>query len=191
MKRLISYLSIPFTAFLASCSRPAERPASLSVNSESVSIYSFKMKDLNGNEVDFQQFKGKKLLIVNTASHCGYTPQYEELEKLSTEFKDIVTVVGFPCNDFAGQEPGSASEIDSFCKKNYGVSFQLFEKIHVKGKYQSPVYKWLTDKSQNGWNDQQPTWNFCKYLISENGELLAFFPSRVSPMDERILSKLK
>lgn len=191
VKRFFHFLSIPFAALLASCSRPAERPASISPLSTVVSIYSFRMKDLSGKEVDFSQFKGKMLLIVNTASHCGYTPQYAELEKLHEQYKDKLAVLGFPSNDFAGQEPGTAAEIQSFCSENYDVKFLLFDKIHVKGNSQAPLYKWLSDKTQNGWNDQQPTWNFCKYLVSAEGELLGFYPSRVKPMDESILSKIK
>lgn len=191
MKRFLQLIALPYTALIASCSRPAERPASASPREDAISFYSFKMKDLEGKEVDFSQYKGKKLLLVNTASKCGYTPQYEDLEKLHKEYGAQITILGFPCNDFAGQEPGSAAEIKSFCTKNYGVTFTLFEKIHVKGKEKVPLYVWLTDKSQNGWNEQQPTWNFCKYIIDENGNLIAYYPSSVKPFDERILSKIK
>lgn len=128
---------------------------------------------------------------MNTASKCGFTHQYAELEKLHKEYNDKLVILGFPCNDFARQEPGDAQQIQDFCTKNYSVTFQLFDKIHVKGNQQAPLYKWLSDKAQNGWNKQEPTWNFCKYLVNEKGELIAFFPSRVSPMDEMILSKLK
>ncbi|MFN8145438.1 MAG: glutathione peroxidase [Bacteroidia bacterium] len=191
MKKFLKYISIPFAAWIGSCSRPAERPATAHPSPDAVSIYSFKMKDLSGNEIDFKQYQGKNLLLVNTASHCGYTHQYKELQKLSEEYKDKVVVLGFPSNDFAGQEPGSREEIREFCTKNYSVTFQLFDKIHVKGKSKASLYSWLSDKSQNGWNDQEPTWNFCKYLVGPTGELIGFYPSRVSPMDESILSKLK
>jgi len=131
------------------------------------------------------------MLIVNTASHCGFTGQYEDLQKLHELHGDKIAVLGFPSNDFGRQEPGNAQEIRSFCTKNYGVSFTMFEKVVVKGKDKAPLYQWLSDKSKNGWNDQEPAWNFSKYLIDENGNLLAFYPSSVNPLDEKILSHLK
>ncbi|MFS8617601.1 MAG: glutathione peroxidase [Solitalea sp.] len=154
-------------------------------------FHSFKMKTLEGKEIDFSQFRGKKVLIVNTASECGFTPQYEGLEQLyQTYGKQGLVVLGFPANNFGGQEPGSNQEIAAFCQKNYGVSFPMFEKSSVKGDDKNPVYQWLTSKSANGWNEQEPTWNFCKYLIDEKGKLIAFFPSKVEPMSEEITSKL-
>ena len=153
-------------------------------------IYSFSVKTLEGHTIDFSQYKGKKLLIVNTASHCGFTPQYEDLEKLHKQYGDKVTVLGFPCNDFGAQEPGSNEEIGAFCKKNYGVSFQMFDKVHVKGNDKAPLYAWLTDIKQNGWNDKEPSWNFCKYLINEKGELVNFFGSSVGPMSEELLEAI-
>lgn len=156
-----------------------------------MSIYSIKMKDIDGKSVDFSKYKGKKLLIVNTASECGYTPQLSDLQKLHEQYGEKVTVIGIPCNQFGGQEPGSSDEIKSFCSKNYGVTFQMFEKADVKGNNTCDLYKWLTDKSLNGWNEQSPTWNFCKYLVDESGNLLSFFPPSVKPMDDKILSHLK
>jgi len=191
VKKFIRYITIPFAALLGSCSRPAERPSTAQPASDAVSFYSFKMNDLSGKEVDFKQFRGKKILIVNTASKCGFTHQYAELEKLNKEYADKILVLGFPSNDFGGQEPGDAKQIQDFCTQNYSVTFLLFDKVHVKGNQQVPLFKWLSDKTQNGWNKQEPTWNFCKYILNEKGELIAFFPSRVSPMDEMILSKLK
>ncbi|MFC4874244.1 glutathione peroxidase [Negadavirga shengliensis] len=152
------------------------------------SFYDFKMKDIEGNEVDFTQFKGQKVLIVNVASKCGYTPQYEDLQKLNEKHGDKVTILGFPANNFGGQEPGSNEDIKRFCSENYGVTFPMFEKISVKGVDKHPLYRWLSDKNLNGWNNTEPSWNFCKYLVDEEGNLVKFFPSSVNPMDEEILS---
>ncbi len=149
-------------------------------------IYDFNVKALDGQEIDFSKFRGKLLLIVNTASKCGYTPQYVDLEKLHEQYGDRVTVLGFPANNFLWQEPGSSQEIATFCERNYGVKFQLFEKISVKGKDTHPLYKWLEAKS-----GKSPSWNFCKYVISSEGEVLGFFPSRVNPMDESILKLIR
>lgn len=149
------------------------------------SIYDFKMKSLEGEEIDFSQFKGKNLLIVNTASKCGYTPQYADLEKLYETHGDQVTILGFPANNFLWQEPGSNEEIAAFCERNYGVKFQMFEKISVKGSDKHPLYKWLEAKS-----GKAPSWNFCKYLINEKGEVVGFYPSKVNPLDKEILSKI-
>jgi glutathione peroxidase len=152
------------------------------------SFYDFKMKDIDGNEVDFSRFKGQKVLIVNVASKCGYTPQYEDLQKLNEKHGDKVTILGFPANNFGGQEPGSNEDIKQFCSENYGVTFPMFEKISVKGVDKHPLYRWLSDKNLNGWNNTEPSWNFCKYLVDEGGKLVKFFPSSVNPMDEEILS---
>jgi glutathione peroxidase len=165
------------------------RPTNLASEQESA-FYSFKINSLDGELIDFSRYKGKKVLVVNTASKCGYTPQYEDLQKLHSKYGDKVAVLGFPCNQFGGQEPGNKDEIGEFCKKNYGVTFQLFEKVNVKGKEQHPLYQWLTDKSQNGWNDKAPSWNFCKYLINEKGELVDFFGSGVKPMDAKIVEAI-
>lgn len=153
----------------------------------SASIYDFKIEAIDGTTIDFSQYKGKKLLIVNTASKCGYTPQYEDLQKLHELYGDKLTILGFPSNNFMGQEPGTNVEIAKFCKVNYGVTFQLFSKIEVKGKDQHPLYAWLSDKDKNGWNDKAPTWNFCKYLINEEGKLVNFYKSGVKPMDQKII----
>lgn len=154
-------------------------------------FYTFKMKAIDGTEIDFNQFKGKKVLLVNTASKCGYTPQYKELEELHEKMGDRLVILGFPANNFGGQEPGSNSEIASFCEKNYGVTFQLFEKISVKGNDQHPLYQFLSTKSLNGWNDESPSWNFCKYLVDETGQLIKFYKSGVNPMSEEILSAVQ
>jgi glutathione peroxidase len=143
------------------------------------SFYSLKAIANNGEEISFEKFKGKKVLIVNLASRCGYTPQYKELESLYQK-KDIV-ILGFPANNFGAQEPGSDKEIAEFCKVNFGVTFPLFKKDDVKGNSKQPVYKWLTDQNKNGWNDIEPRWNFYKYLVDEKGNLSKVFSSSVSP----------
>ncbi len=150
------------------------------------SIYDFKIKSLEGKEVDFEQYKGKYLLIVNTASKCGYTPQLGELEKLHEQYGEKVKVLGFPANNFLWQEPGSSEEIATFCERNYGVKFQMFEKVSVKGRDKAPIYKWLAAKS-----GETPSWNFCKYLVSPEGKVLGFFPSKVSPLDSKIVEAIK
>jgi glutathione peroxidase len=161
------------------------------MESNSKSFYDFKFNSLDGKEIDFNKYKGKKVLIVNTASECGFTPQYEELQHLHETQEDKVVILGFPANNFGGQEPASNGEIGAFCQKNFGVTFQLFEKSDVIGKNQNPVYHWLSHKEQNGWNDEKPSWNFCKYLISENGELLRFYSAAVSPLSDEVLKALE
>lgn len=154
-------------------------------------IYDFKIPSLEGGEIDFSKFKGKKILIVNTASKCGYTKQYEDLQKLYQAYKSKLVVVGFPANNFGGQEPGSNSEIKEFCQRNYGVSFPMAEKVSVKGSDIHPLFQWLTQKSQNGVMDADIRWNFTKFLIDENGRLIAVFPSNVKPDSEEIVKHLK
>lgn len=149
------------------------------------SIYEFKVKSLEGREIDFQQFKGKKLLIVNTASKCGKTPQYAGLEKLHEQFGDKVTVLGFPANNFLWQEPGTNEEIAAFCERNYGVKFQMFEKVSVKGGDQHPLYQWLEART-----GKKPDWNFAKYLVSEDGKTVTYLSSSVEPLSEELLQKI-
>ena len=155
-----------------------------------MSFYDFSMNAIDGTEISMESFKGKHVLLVNVASKCGYTPQYEDLQLLHEKHGDKVAILGFPANNFGGQEPGSNQQIESFCQKNYGVSFQMFEKISVVGSDQHPLYKWLSTKDENGWNDKAPSWNFCKYLIGPEGELINFFPSSVSPFDDQILNEV-
>ena len=157
----------------------------------SSNFYDLKAVTIDGQEISFEQFKGKKVLIVNVASKCGYTYQYEGLQKLHELYGKKVVVLGFPANDFLFQERGSNEEIAEFCESNYGVTFQMFEKITTKGKKQSPVYHWLSNKELNGWNDQKPSWNFCKYIIDEEGKLIGFFDSKVKPLSEEIVSLIK
>ena len=154
------------------------------------SIYDFNVESLDGGTIDFSKFKGKKILIVNTASKCGYTPQYEDLQKLYEAYKDKLVIVGFPANNFFSQEPGSNETISEFCKKNYGVSFPMAAKISVKGKNIAPIYKWLCDKEENGVMDAKISWNFNKFLLDENGKIIAHFKSAVKPMSEEIVSRL-
>ncbi|WP_242928488.1 glutathione peroxidase [Pontibacter vulgaris] len=150
-------------------------------------FYGFKMQSLDGKEIDFAKYKGKKVLLVNTASECGYTPQYADLQKLHETHGNDVVILGFPANNFGGQEPGSSEEIATFCQKNYGVNFQLFDKISVVGDDRAPLYAWLEENSPN---HEKPTWNFCKYLVDENGKVVAFYPSKVKPMGEEILAAI-
>ncbi|CCH01580.1 Peroxiredoxin [Fibrella aestuarina BUZ 2] len=147
------------------------------------SLYDFTVNSLTGQPVALSQYKGKKVVIINTASKCGYTPQYADWEAFYEAHKDKVVVLGFPANNFANQESGSNQEIASFCQKNYGVTFPMFEKVDVVGTNQAPLYKWLTTKSLNGWNEQAPGWNFCKYVVDETGKLTHFFASGVKPND--------
>ncbi|MBL7798572.1 MAG: glutathione peroxidase [Saprospiraceae bacterium] len=170
-------------------SKVASRPAEAGAASKSkTSFFDFTVNSLDGAPVRLEQFRGKKIIVLNVASKCGYTPQYADWEKFYSEHKDNTVVLGFPCNDFMGQEPGSAEEIAAFCESNYHISFPLFEKVHVKGDEKAPLYRWLTDPAQNGWNSQEPTWNFSKYLINEKGELTHFFASKVKPDSPEFLA---
>lgn len=154
-------------------------------------IYQFKVPGLkSGEEVDFAAFKGKKILVVNTASQCGLTPHYAGLQELHEEFKDKVTVVGMPSNDFGGQEPGTHDEIATFCETNFGVTFPMTEKVVTKGDDAHPVYQWLTDRSKNGVLDAEVEWNFHKFLIDEEGRLTHSFAATTAPASEEILDAL-
>lgn len=163
---------------------------SLSVSAQNNSdknIYQFSVEDINGNNFDFKDLKGKKIMVVNTASKCGYTPQYKDLQALYEEYKNQnFTIVGFPANNFGRQEPGSDAEIAQFCETNYGVSFPMMSKISVKGKDTHPLYDFLTTKDKNGFKDSEVKWNFQKYLIDENGKLVRVVPSATLPTDKSI-----
>ena len=181
---------IAVSLILLSCMAQPNSPQSTTVETTTLvsndsvkNVYAFKVTSLDGKTIDFAAFKGKKILIVNTASECGFTPQYKELQELYEKYKEKLVIVGFPANNFGGQEPGTDTEIKSFCQKNYGVTFPMFGKVDVVGEGQAPLYKWLTTKSLNGWNDKAPTWNFCKYVIDEQGKLTNFFASGVKPGD--------
>lgn len=146
------------------------------------SIYDLSITLNNGTQVPLSTYKGKKILLVNTASDCGYTPQYEDLQKLYSTYQDKLVIIGFPANDFKEQEKGSDEQIAAFCKLNFGVTFPLAKKSTVvRGAEQNPVFNWLSDPAKNGWNDQQPTWNFSKYLVDEKGILIKYFDPGVSP----------
>ncbi|WP_339879636.1 glutathione peroxidase [uncultured Algoriphagus sp.] len=189
MKNLIFLGCLLLLVSAYSISRTHDSKANpISSNSEKTkSFYEFSMKDLDGKEVDFNSFKGKKIMVVNVASKCGYTPQYEALQKLYSENSDKLVILGFPANNFGGQEPGTSEEIKSFCSENYGVTFPMFEKVSVKGFDKHPIYRWLTDAAMNGWNNEEPSWNFCKYMIDEKGELIKYFPFKVDPLDQEII----
>lgn len=148
----------------------------------SASLYDLSITLNNGTQLSLSSLKGKKILLVNTASDCGYTPQYEDLQKLYTDYQDKLVIIGFPANDFKEQEKGTDEDIAKFCKLNFGVTFPLAKKSSVvKGANQNPVFNWLSDPAKNGWNDQQPTWNFSKYLIDEKGILIKYFDPGISP----------
>jgi len=153
--------------------------------------YKFSINDLNGNPIDFSQFKGKKLFLVNVASECGFTPQYKELQQLHETYGDKVTVIGLPCNQFGNQEPGTPQQIEEFCSLNYGVTFLMSEKIDVKGENIHPLYKWLTDKELNGYKSSTVKWNFQKYLLDENGKMIDFYYSITKPMSDNITKNLQ
>lgn len=150
------------------------------------SIYDVKINDINGKPIDLAQFKGKKMLFVNVASKCGFTGQYQGLQALFDKYKDQLMVIGVPCNQFGGQEPGTSSEIQSFCEMNYGVNFLMTEKVAVKGEEQHPLYQWLTKKSLNGASNSTVKWNFQKYIVDENGRFVNYFYSMTKPMSSKI-----
>ncbi len=192
IKTVLSLLFIAVATLLYSCfdaTKVVTRPAEVAiVKNMPSSFFQFTVNSLDGKPVSLEQFRGKKIVVLNVASKCGYTPQYADWEKYYNENKENVVVLGFPSNDFLGQEPGSAEDIAEFCQKNYGVTFPMFEKVAVKGDDTAPLYRWLTDPAQNGWNNQAPSWNFCKYLINEKGELTHFFASKVKPDSPEFMS---
>lgn len=145
------------------------------------SLYDYKAKSIEGEEINFDIYKGKKVVIINVASKCGYTPQYADWQAFHEKQGEDVVVLGFPANNFMKQEPGDNVQIATFCEKNYGVTFQMFSKVDVTGPSAHPLFKWLSSKELNGWNDKAPTWNFCKYLINEEGAVTHFFASGVKP----------
>ena len=178
---ILTVATMGIIAFLAQHLSASNQP-----EPTTVSFYDFKVQSLSGEEIDFSRYKGRKVLVVNTASRCGYTPQYADLQKIHEIYGTKVDVLGFPANNFLWQEPGSDSQIASFCEKNYGVDFQMFGKISVKGRDQHPLYRWLEKKT-----GKKPSWNFCKYVIDEKGEPVGFFPPGVRPTDPQILKLLE
>ena len=155
-----------------------------------ISIYDFKVDGLDGGTIDFSQYKGKKIMIVNTASQCGNTPQYEALEQLYKKYQDKLVIIGFPANNFGGQEPGSNEEISEFCKKNYGVSFPMAAKVSVKGDDIAPIFKYLTGEAKKLGMDDPIKWNFTKFLVDEDGKLVTVFHHKTLPMSDEILKYL-
>ena len=158
--------------------------------SKSESIYNIKVNKLDGTSLDLKEFKGKKMLFVNVASKCGYTPQYVELQELYDQYSEKLEIFGVPCNQFGGQEPGSDEEIAQFCKKNYGVTFTMLEKVDVKGSSQHPLYSWLTTKEKNGVMDATVKWNFHKFLVDEEGALINMYNSRTNPVGAEMLEAI-
>jgi glutathione peroxidase len=192
MKKIFLIL-LSFVAFFNSCAqKKTDVSKAKSKELMGKTIYDYKVEALEeGKEINFADFKGKKILIVNTASECGFTPQYADLEKLSNEYKDKLVVIGFPANNFGGQEPGSNVEIGAFCQKNYGVTFPLAAKVSVKGDDTAPIFKYLTEKELNGVKNTTILWNFTKFLVDENGKLVDSFISTTKPTDEAITKYLK
>ncbi len=176
-------LGLAFTSPRPTPMHPTEATAA------SGTVYDYTVKTIDGKEVKLSKYKGKKILIVNTASKCGFTPQYKELEELSKKYGDKVTVLGFPSNSF-NQELASNEEVAAFCEKNYGVTFPLFSTVSVKGDDATPLYKFLADKGKNGAVNEAPNWNFCKYLVDEKGHVVAFYPSKVKPTDPELVSAI-
>jgi glutathione peroxidase len=161
---------------------------SVSAFSQTTGFYDFKVKTLEGDNFDFSSLKGKKVMIVNTASKCGFTPQYKDLEEVYEKYRDNFVIIGFPANNFASQEPGTAAEIRKFCTENYGVTFPMMEKISVKGNDMAPLYQWLTSKAKNGVMDSEVKWNFQKYLINENGKLVDVVYSKDKPTSDKVVA---
>ncbi|AYO57556.1 glutathione peroxidase [Chryseobacterium sp. 6424] len=185
MKKIFIFL-LAAAAFVQNCTNHKQE-ISQDKNTAMKSIHDFKVGSLDGNEIDFADFKGKKILIVNTASACGFTPQYADLEEISKKYSDKVAVVGFPANNFGNQESGTNEEIGAFCQKNYGVTFPMAAKVSVKGDDIAPVFKYLTDKDLNGVKNTTILWNFTKFLLDENGRLIDTFVSTTKPTDEAIV----
>ena len=189
MKKIFIFL-LSAAAFLQNCTQQ-KKEISQDKNVAMKSIYDYKVEGLDGKEINFADFKGKKILIVNTASECGFTPQYADLEQVSKDYKDKLVVIGFPANNFGGQEPGSNAEIGAFCQKNFGVSFPMAAKVSVKGDDTAPIFKYLTEKELNGVKNTTILWNFTKLLVDENGKLIDSFISTTKPTDDVITKYLK
>ena len=187
--RIFQYsLFLPLVAFVY-CSRATAYVHA--VEGSPASLHEFVVEDIFGDTFDMASLKGKKVMVVNTASKCGLTPQYEDLEKLYQEYKDKgLVIIGFPANNFMNQEPGTNDDIIEFCQSNYGVSFPMMSKISVKGSDKAPIYQWLTSKELNGKMDSEVSWNFQKYLIDENGQLVDMVPPREKPNSERVMAWL-
>ena len=192
MKKLL-FLLIAAGAIATSCKNSNKDISQVDtkVKMDMKTIYDFKVESLDGQEINFADYKGKKILIVNTASECGFTPQYKDLETLSKDYADKVVVVGFPANNFGGQEPGSNEEIGAFCEKNFGVTFPMAAKVSVKGDDTAPIFNYLTEKELNGVKNTAIMWNFTKFLVDENGHLIDSYISTTKPTSESITKYLK
>ena len=177
----------PFTIFIKTLTT-TNKPIKMSA---SKSLYDIKIDSLQGKSIDLSSYKGKKVLFVNVASKCGFTPQYKDLQKLHDEYQDSLVVIGVPCNQFGKQEPGNSSEIEEFCEVNYGVSFLITEKVDVKGNEQHPLYTWLTKKIENGRKNSSVKWNFQKYLVGTNGEYIDYYYSITKPLSSKITKHIK
>lgn len=190
--KLITSILVLSLAFVGCQGQTSNKTNATTKTMEKQTIYQFKVEDLSGRTFDFANLKGKKILIVNTASKCGLTPQYKDLEKIYKEYKDKgFVIVGFPANNFGKQEPGTNAEIETFCEMNYGVTFPMMSKISVKGSDMHPIYQFLTQKAKNGLQDSDVEWNFQKYLINENGELAKVVLPQVLPTDDSIVNWIK
>lgn len=191
MKKL-TILLLSIMAFTQSCiNQKAEVTTHKNSTMKSKTIYDYKVEALDGSEINFADFKGKKILIVNTASECGFTPQYADLEKLYQAYKEKLVIVGFPANNFGGQEPGTNQEIGAFCQLNYGVTFPMATKVSVKGEDKASIFQFLTEKEYNGVKDTEILWNFTKFLLDENGKIIDTFGSRTKPLDNAIVQHLQ
>ncbi|MGH1517312.1 glutathione peroxidase [Chryseobacterium sp. JK1] len=188
----IFLLLLSLSAFLQSCTnQKSEISKAKTKELMGKTIYDFTVEGLDGKEINFADFKGKKILIVNTASECGFTPQYADLEKVYEEYKDKLVVIGFPANNFGGQEPGTNIEIGKFCQKNYGVTFPMAAKVSVKGDDTAPIFKFLTEQELNGVKNTTILWNFTKFLLDENGKLIDSYVSTTKPTSNAITKYLK
>ena len=191
MKRLFIMI-LSMVAFIQGCAqKKSESSKAKTQELMGTTIYNYKVEGLEGGEINFADFKGKKILIVNTASECGFTKQYADLEQLYKDYKDKLVIIGFPANNFGGQEPGTNEEIGAFCQRNYGVTFPMAAKVSVKGDDIAPIFKYLTEKELNGVKNSTILWNFTKFLIDENGRLIDTFVSTTKPTDEAITKYLK
>ncbi len=185
LSTLITLMNVPFTRY-ASAQKPQEAQAGTQT------LYDFNLTKLgDGSNLDLSQYKGKKVILLNVASECGFTPQYADWQKFYEASGEKIVVIGIPSNEFGGQEPGSNQDISTFCQTNYGVTFPMAGKAVVKGENKHPLYQWLTTKSLNGWNDKEPGWNFCKYVINEKGQLTHFFGSKILPTDPEFMAAVK
>ena len=191
MKKIFILL-LSVVAFFQNCAnKKSEASKAKTQELMGKTIYDYKVESLDGGEINFADFKGKKILIVNTASECGFTPQYADLEKISKDYAEKLVVIGFPANNFGGQEPGSNNEIGAFCQKNFGVTFPMAAKVSVKGEDQAPIFRYLTEKDLNGVKNASILWNFTKFLIDENGKLIDSYGSTTKPTADAITKHLK